>query len=231
VIPQKNIDLDKMLADETRERFWPKVNMSNECWEWSAGKMKDGYGRFSMGSKTFPAHRISYAIHYGIDPGDMLVLHACDNPSCCRPSHLFLGEPTDNMADMFNKGRNADRNGELGVNASLTNAEVRLIREEYAGGVVTVVSLANRYNVPRLTIQKVVGGIIYRTAGGPITKGRRRSTTGERNGRAKLDSNKVRFLRELHAKGRTALSLSREFCIPESTVSNAVLGKTWNSIS
>lgn len=64
----------------------------------------------------------------------MSVLHHCDNPPCCRPSHLFLGTPADNMADMDRKGRRRTGNcaGEANGRAKLTEAQVQAIRAEYA---------------------------------------------------------------------------------------------------
>jgi hypothetical protein len=34
-----------------------------------------------------------------------LVMHICDNPNCCNPSHLRAGDTRANVADMVAKGR------------------------------------------------------------------------------------------------------------------------------
>ncbi len=38
-------------------------------------------------------------------PGDLRVLHSCDNPPCCNPAHLRLGTDGDNVREKFAKGR------------------------------------------------------------------------------------------------------------------------------
>jgi hypothetical protein len=91
-------------------RFWGKVDKSprqgpeGECWEWLGGRIKD-YGSFSIRRRTYLAHRIAFWIDRGFDPGEAQALHRCDNPSCCRPSHLFSGSPADNVHDSMRKGR------------------------------------------------------------------------------------------------------------------------------
>lgn len=101
------------------ERFWTKVrkNDGDQCWEWLAGRDKDGYGMFSIGpraiARSHGAHRVSWMLEFGMPPSKFQVLHTCDNPPCVRPDHLFLGTNADNIRDMVAKGRQAlgDKNG------------------------------------------------------------------------------------------------------------------------
>jgi hypothetical protein len=75
------------------------------CWEYQGYKNQSGYGQFAITKRNFRAHRVSYAYHLGIDPGELLVCHKCDNPCCINPDHLFLGTDKDNARDKARKGR------------------------------------------------------------------------------------------------------------------------------
>ena len=88
-------------------RFWSKVNIkeSNDCWEWQAGKHRQGYGVFKFDNKIQLAHRISWLLAHTEIPQGMVVMHKCDNPGCVNPDHLCLGTQKDNIHDMRTKGR------------------------------------------------------------------------------------------------------------------------------
>lgn len=98
------------------------------CWEWRRCRQIDGYGTVRHGQKTYLAHRLSWELHRGTNPGRLYVLHKCDNPACVNPAHLFLGTQTDNMRDMKRKGRGALRKGERHPRAKFTEREILEIR-------------------------------------------------------------------------------------------------------
>ena len=89
------------------ERFWSKVEIipGHECWEWTGGKNRGGYGTFYLAGRTLGSHRVSYELNIGPIQEGLSVLHRCDNPGCIRPEHLFAGNQTDNISDMIAKGR------------------------------------------------------------------------------------------------------------------------------
>ncbi len=91
----------------TAERFWCKVKKSDSCWIWQGAKIKSdaGYGVIRVLGKNKLAHRLSYEINVGAIVGNLWVLHKCDTPSCVNPNHLFLGTRSDNIRDMYSKGR------------------------------------------------------------------------------------------------------------------------------
>ncbi|MGT2513846.1 HNH endonuclease [Sphingomonas panni] len=79
---------------------------STGCWEWSGFRDHQGYGSLYW-SGVYRAHRFSYKVIYGIDPGSLLVRHKCDNPPCVNPDHLELGTAQQNSDDCVSRNRQA----------------------------------------------------------------------------------------------------------------------------
>ena len=88
--------------------FWSRVERGNpdDCWPWKAGIVKGGYGIFKVRQYVrITAHRIAWALANRREPGEGHVCHRCDNPNCCNPHHLFLGNARINARDKVEKGR------------------------------------------------------------------------------------------------------------------------------
>jgi hypothetical protein len=92
------------------KRFWSKVDIrgDNECWLWLGSTDKYGYGQFKPKSGDTPkrSHRLAYMTWHEIKlPSSVLLLHSCDNPPCCNPTHLSPGTVLLNFNDCEQKGR------------------------------------------------------------------------------------------------------------------------------
>lgn len=99
--------------------FWARVDRSGgpeACWPWTGETDEHGYGRIRWarfkrdGAKLY-AHRIAWMLMHGgqMPPGDGritgLILHHCDNPPCCNPAHLYVGNRRQNAQDREDRGR------------------------------------------------------------------------------------------------------------------------------
>lgn len=141
------------------ERIWRRVDYGGlGCWEWTGATDTDGYGFLEFEKRSRRATREIWRLIHGRYP--VLACHSCDNPRCCRPSHLYDGTPQSNMDDMHRRGRaryvwGGTRGDQIG-NSKLTSIQVRVIRERYAKGGVTQVTLAAEYGVAQTAISDIV---------------------------------------------------------------------------
>lgn len=153
-------------------RFRSKIAATPDsgCWEWTGGKTMGGYGKFKVGGRTLPAHRIAYRLHNGVfPPTSLFVCHSCDNPGCVNPAHLFIGTPLDNMRDKVAKGRSSrgekhalsmlgtqtPRKGVQCGAAKLTDRKVRSIRDRRARGE-SARELAKKFEVRVSTVYRIL---------------------------------------------------------------------------
>lgn len=113
--------------DEIIKSFWAKVNIRgpDDCWEWTGAVNGRDYGRFYVGDKTVYAHRLAWELTSSSIPKGKLVLHKCDNPTCCNPDHLYVGTHCDNMADLTSRHPELPGMGRV----KLYKNEIQLIRD------------------------------------------------------------------------------------------------------
>jgi hypothetical protein len=163
----------RFVAQDVQTRLYSKARASTSgCWIWQGSIDKDGYGNFSIGKRSCKAHRVSWALANGKEPGGLLVCHACDTPACIHPQHLFLGTTQDNIADKMAKGRQragaGSRHGSKTYPESrkrglelpqtkLTPAQVRWVRVAADTGRSNG-SIAKALGVHHLTVGKILKG-------------------------------------------------------------------------
>jgi hypothetical protein len=144
--------------DETPvQRFWRHVIKTRKCWFWDLSKNGD-YGAIKIAGVQKKAHRFCWELHFGAIPKGLEVCHTCDNPSCVRPSHLFLGTHLDNMSDCARKGRTngaaKSQPGEQNARAKLTWEIVDYIRASKEG----MMALSRRFGVHYAHICSIKSG-------------------------------------------------------------------------
>ena len=121
--------------------FWDRMTRtSSGCLEWQGyriclrGRLRGNYGQIRIDGVLVSVHRHAWELTYGPIPAGLQVLHRCDNPPCCEPSHLFLGTLADNMRDAAAKGRTAIQRGEDHGAHKFTDADVAAMRAMRSGG-------------------------------------------------------------------------------------------------
>jgi hypothetical protein len=150
------IILNDKLIQTVKKFVWKRL--SNQCWIWTGGRSKEGYGRVTIrndqyGTVSYMAHRVMYVIEYGSFDWNLHVNHDCDNPPCCNPNHLWLGTQQDGINDCINKGRKAI--GENNPAAKITREIANKIRFKASLGI-SQRDLAREFGLHQTTIGDII---------------------------------------------------------------------------
>lgn len=206
------------------ETFWSKVDKTpgfgpnGDCWEWQGATVR-GYGNLGWTvdgkTQTYLAHRVSYFIVTGKQPGDVMC-HECGNPTCVRPDHLCSGRQADDVMDRNAKGRTASgpkSGGEKrrGANNGRHTHPESAVRGERWRQAHTAESLERgRQSQKRF----------YRE--------HPEALRGVNNPRSKLTEDDVRSIRARYrAGGITMKLLGRQYGVSKTVVQHIMSGKLW----
>lgn len=94
------------------QRFWRRVEKTENCWNWTGQKFWAGYGRFNtefhkgLPTKTWYVHRYAYELLIGPIPDEMQIDHRCFNKACVNPDHLRAVTQKQNLEN--HNGANAN---------------------------------------------------------------------------------------------------------------------------
>lgn len=141
----------RLSPEEATALFWSRVNKGapNGCWEYTRARDKWGYGDVNFQGKHVQAHRLAWRLLRS-EPGELDVLHKCNNPPCCNPDHLYLGTDADNRKDQI--AARTTTWGERNPKAKLTNqqvVEIRAAYKKYGPRKSNAPELAEKYGVSR----------------------------------------------------------------------------------
>lgn len=86
--PLRYIPASERRTQSPADRFWAKVDKTDDCWLWTAST-NNGYGSISLGArKRVQAHRFAYELLVGPIPDGLELDHLCRVRHCVNPAHL-----------------------------------------------------------------------------------------------------------------------------------------------
>lgn len=212
-------------------KFWSKVNYpgnDQECWEWTAYRDKDNYGKI----EGYGAHRRAWEFYNGIIPNNLCVCHTCDNPPCCNPEHLFLGTSQENTQDKINKGRQI-KGSEIGT-AKMDETDVKqmltnILESKYT----SVQDILRDYIIAKSTFEN----IIYKNGWSLITqefdmlKISSIISTFARNNRQKLVAKDIKEIKQRLKENFSPQELADTYNVDPHTIYDIKSGRSWKNIT
>ncbi len=206
------------------------------CWLWSGSPNKYGYGTARAGGVNVGAHRLFYRIFAGEIPDfaddgtPCFIRHKCDTPACVNPGHLVPGSHTQNMADMFQRGRQRPVGlpGEKSPRAVISQHDVSVMLQRRLAGHSSS-EIAADYPVSVSHVRKILNGTKWKSAG-PRTPNLPRPIRvirGEDNPSAKLSPDIVRSILKAVTEGKTLASLAAKYGVSVPVVWEIKHRKAW----
>lgn len=195
-----------------------------ECWPYKSAK-PGCYGQFWIPKlkRSRGAHRIAFELWWGVTLQRRLhVCHNCpggDNPTCCNPAHLLIGDGKWHAADRAAKGQMP--RGKL--NGAHTHPE-RLARGERNGKCTKPEQTARGdQHWSRRMPECRARGDQHGSKTHP-----ERWACGERSGKSKLNWARVDYIRQKSAIGNvTKVWLARLLGVTCPTIRSVVNERTW----
>jgi uncharacterized protein YerC len=207
------------------ERFWDRVYKTESCWIWEGTKDRDGYGRYHAmvnGKLIKRAHRFAYATEKGPIPPYALVCHACDNPPCVNPDHLYLGDPATNMADRKERGHYRQPSGALVSNAILSDEKAREILKDPR----PYRLIARDYGVTASSVGKVKNRLSWKHVEGQAVHYKRVSPM---KGRSKNLNPEI--VKDIRTSSETYSKLSQKYGVSVQTICDIRKGRSWRHVT
>lgn len=198
--------------EKVEDRFWERVDKSNECWEW-LGSTTSGYGTFSDG-KQHLAHKWIYEHTYGVLNKGQVIMHTCDNRKCVRLEHLVAGTHTENMQDMAAKGRNSKAR-------KLDSTQVKQVWQMLNDGISSL-KIAQEFNIAQSTVLDIGNRKSYTYIDLPKLDLKSRAI--------KLTPEEVRKIRKLWVLNSVS-TLAKQFNISTTAIEAIIEGRTWKHLN
>lgn len=125
-----------------------KVDPDTGCWIWQKYKLK-GYGRssfLSLGLSTYSAHRAYYMVATGENIDGLDLHHLCKTPACVNPMHMEVCDRSSHERTHWRE------------RVELSDEQRAEIRRAGFDWTLTAEQIAERFDVPRPTVNKLLNG-------------------------------------------------------------------------
>ena len=134
----------------TAEDVWSFVDKTGECWLWTGGLDKDGYGVWWLDGKNVRPHRLICKMYGKEIKQPFISRHLCHVRNCVNPDHIVPGTQKENVEDQLR----------LGTHSKLKYSDdlIEQIKTEYRNSKTTTRRLAEKYGVSKTQVGYIVQG-------------------------------------------------------------------------